>query len=99
MLVNLQTFSSISLANVTFRLLFASYSHIGKGDECSSDPNRVVCTSLTPRMNQTSKMAKARYKKAHKVLRRMSDKMEGLSSIITHMKLAMDYGLAISEVG
>ena len=43
-------------------------------------------------------MADARYKEADEVLKQMSDRMEGLSSITTHMKLAMDYGLAISEV-
>ena len=99
MLVNLQTFSSISLANVTFRLLFASHSHAGKRDERSSDRTHVVCALLNLGINQTTEMADARYKEADAVLKQMSKKMEGLSSITTHMKLAMDYGLAISGVG
>ena len=91
--------SVIQSANMASRLSLANYSHIGKADECSSDISHVVRTSLTLGTNQTSEMADARYKEADTVLQRMSRKMEGLSSIATHLKLAMDYGLAISEVG
>ena len=98
MQVNLQTFSAIHLANTASRSSHACNSHIGKGDGRSSDLCHLVFTSLTLGMNQTSEMAEARYEEADEVLKRMSKKMEGLSSITTHMKLAMDYGLAISEV-
>ena len=91
--------SVMQLANIASRLSLASYSHTGRGDECSSDLSHEFCTSLTLRMAQTAEMADARYKEADEVLKRMSKEMEGLSSITTHMKLAMDYGLAISEVG
>ena len=43
-------------------------------------------------------MAKARYGEADLALKRTSEEMEWLSSATSHMKLAMEYGLAISEV-